>query len=110
MSVLIKGMKTPKNCFNCPFMYGRKYCLINSKIEFNDADYSELKRRYDDCPLVPANLAFMQCGYWEDVTQNRHDSPLVKCSVCGEHYWQYFNKFSFCPTCGAKMIKKEVKK
>lgn len=53
MSVLIKGMEMPENCFDCPFMYGRKYCLSNSKIEFNDPEYSELKRRYDGCPLVP---------------------------------------------------------
>ena len=53
MSVLIKGMEPPTSCFDCPFMYGRKYCRANSKIEFNDPDYSELKGRYDGCPLVP---------------------------------------------------------
>ena len=35
-------------------MYGRRYCRANSKIEFNDPDYSELKGRYDGCPLVAA--------------------------------------------------------
>ena len=53
MSVYIKGMETPTNCFDCPFMYGRRYCRANSKIEFNDPEYSELKGRYDGCPLVP---------------------------------------------------------
>lgn len=53
MGVYIKDMEMPENCFDCPFMYGRKYCLSNSKIEFNDPEYSELKRRYDGCPLVP---------------------------------------------------------
>ena len=54
MSVLIKGMEMPTSCFDCPFMYGRKYCRTNSKIEFNDPDYSELKGRYDGCPLISA--------------------------------------------------------
>ena len=53
MNVLIKGMEMPESCFDCPFMYGRRYCRANSKIEFNDPDYSELKGRYDGCPLVP---------------------------------------------------------
>lgn len=53
MAILIEGINMPENCFDCPFMYGRKYCLSNSKIEFNDPEYSELKRRHDDCPLVP---------------------------------------------------------
>ena len=53
MSVIIKGMEPPTSCFDCPFMYGRKYCRANSKIEFNDPDYSELKGRYDGCPLIP---------------------------------------------------------
>lgn len=53
MRVLIEGMEMPESCFDCPFMYGRRYCRANSKIEFNDPDYSELKGRYDGCPLVP---------------------------------------------------------
>lgn len=52
MGVYIKGMEMPENCFDCPFMYGRKYCLLNSKIEFNDPEYSELKNRYKGCPLI----------------------------------------------------------
>lgn len=53
MSVLIRGMEMPTSCFDCQFMYGRRYCRANSKIEFNDPDYSELKGRYDGCPLIP---------------------------------------------------------
>jgi hypothetical protein len=45
-------MDMPENCFDCPFMYGRKYCLLDSKIEFNDPEYSELKNRYKGCPLI----------------------------------------------------------
>lgn len=50
MSIYI-DMKMPDNCFECPFMYARRYCVVNSKIEFNDADYSELSGRYKGCPL-----------------------------------------------------------
>ena len=53
MSILIKGIEMPTSCYDCPFMYGRRYCRANSKIEFNDPDYSELKGRYDGCPLIP---------------------------------------------------------
>ena len=42
-------------------------------------------------------------GKWKDAMQSCHDSPHVKCSVCGEYYWRYFKKFNFCPNCGADM-------
>lgn len=42
-------------------------------------------------------------GKWKDAMQGCHDSPHVKCSICGEYYWQYFKKFNYCPNCGADM-------
>ena len=42
-------------------------------------------------------------GKWIDAVQSCHDSPHVKCSMCGEYYLRYFNKFNYCPNCGAKM-------
>lgn len=42
-------------------------------------------------------------GKWVDAVQSCHDSPHVRCSMCGEYYWRYFNKFNFCPNCGADM-------
>ena len=42
-------------------------------------------------------------GRWKDAMQSCHDSPHVKCSVCGEYYWRYFKKFNFCPNCGTYM-------
>lgn len=50
------NMEMPTSCFDCPFMYGRRYCRANNKIEFNDPDYSELKGRYDGCPIVPVSV------------------------------------------------------
>lgn len=52
MALAIKGMQIPDCCFHCPFMYGRCFCLLNSKIKFDDAEYSELKGRYEGCPLI----------------------------------------------------------
>ena len=53
MSVYIKGMEIPGSCFDCPFMLHRSFCLVNTKIEFTDEEYQELKGRYIGCPLVP---------------------------------------------------------
>ena len=48
----IKGMEMPKNCFQCRFMHHRDWCYANPDIQFTDKEYSELKKRYDGCPLV----------------------------------------------------------
>ena len=54
--------------------------------------------------MIPAaDVREVKRGKWEDAMQSCHDSPHVKCSVCGEYYWRYFNKFNFCPNCGAMM-------
>lgn len=52
MAVLIKGMEMPESCWKCPFMYARVYCVVNSKLIFDDDEYSELNKRYDGCPLA----------------------------------------------------------
>lgn len=57
--------------------------------------------------LPAADVRPVVRGRWKDAIQSCHDSPHVKCSVCGEYYWQYFKKFSFCPNCGADMRKAE---
>lgn len=53
--------------------------------------------------IPAADVREVKRGKWEDAMQSCHDSPHVKCSVCGEYYWRYFNKFNFCPNCGADM-------
>lgn len=52
MGVYIKGIEMPKSCWDCPFMLHRSFCIVNTKIEFTDEEYSELKGRYIGCPLV----------------------------------------------------------
>lgn len=48
MSVLIKGMRIPKNCSECPVALSDKYCRINQTY----TTYIKLSFRPDQCPLV----------------------------------------------------------
>ena len=47
-SVLIKGMKMPRNCSECPVALSGKYCRINKTY----TTYIKLPIRPDHCPLV----------------------------------------------------------
>lgn len=53
MSVLIRGMDMPKNCWECPCeiaypSYGSSVCGVTSRLTINNRD-----TRRNDCPLVP---------------------------------------------------------
>lgn len=48
MSILIKGMKMPRNCSECPVALSGKYCRINKTY----TTYIKLPIRPDHCPLV----------------------------------------------------------
>jgi hypothetical protein len=48
MSVLIKGMRIPKNCAECPVALSGKYCRINQ----THTTFVKLPMRPDHCPLV----------------------------------------------------------
>lgn len=54
MSVLIKGMEMPTNCYDCPFIrqsFGYDfYCAKGNGIE--DDIKNVYSKRMDDCPLV----------------------------------------------------------
>ena len=54
MSVLIKGMEMPETCFECPFMFARRYCCVDLTLDFygDDGEYTELKGRVAGCPLT----------------------------------------------------------
>ena len=69
----------------------RIQATLRQILESNDAKYER------------ADVRSVVRGEWKDAMQGCHDSPHVKCSVCGEYYWQYFKKFNFCPNCGADM-------
>lgn len=48
MSILIKDMKMPRNCSECPVALSGKYCRINK----THTTYIKLPIRPDHCPLV----------------------------------------------------------
>ena len=48
MSVLIKGMKMPENCSECPVALSGKYCRINK----THTTYTKLPIRPTHCPLI----------------------------------------------------------
>ena len=53
MSVYIKDMEMPGTCFECPFMFARRYCCASLTLDLYQGDYDEIKGRVDGCPLVP---------------------------------------------------------
>lgn len=82
------------DCYGCN-MYRLERMLMSGKLDALMNENRAIKMDADVRPVVR--------GRWKDAMQSCHDSPHVKCSVCGEYYWRYFNKFNFCPNCGADM-------
>lgn len=79
MSILVKGMEIPENCFECPFMLHRSFCLVNTKIEFTDEEYSELKGRYIGCPLGEV-VHCKECKWYSD---SQHIDHSKMCKLLG---------------------------
>lgn len=56
MSVLIKDMKMPKNCSDCPLNYDMMSCMITGTRWWSDTmvlmDFDCQESRLYDCPLV----------------------------------------------------------
>lgn len=47
-------------------------------------------------------------GHWSQYAEPHEDGKgLYICSVCNEMYVMYDDEYKFCPSCGAKMDKKE---
>lgn len=53
--IYIPGMEMPTTCFECPFMFARRYCCADLTLDLYQGDYEELKGRVDGCPLVPVS-------------------------------------------------------
>lgn len=83
MSVLIKGMKMPKGCYECPLTDGEYGdCKVGAT-----GEYDPYRK---DCPLEEPKT-----GKWL-----YKESDHGKCSECGA--W-VFELYPFCPNCGADM-------
>lgn len=54
MSILIKGIKIPKNCSDCPLNYDMMSCMITGTRWWSDTlmDFDCQESRLYDCPLV----------------------------------------------------------
>lgn len=54
MSVLIKGIKMPKCCADCPCFYDFISCqaLFDGTDDFSMSGFDEFKERLPNCPLV----------------------------------------------------------
>lgn len=52
MSILIKDMEMPESCFECPFMFARRYCRADLTLNPYQGEYAELTGRLVGCPLV----------------------------------------------------------
>lgn len=108
MSVLIKELNMPKNCYtdDCPCLNGESgYCQADKtrRYVYGDRPYW--------CPLVAVPTP--QTGRWigYDSDSDRYDE--IKCSDCGKHFTVDTDRFCdigfvredlhYCPNCGAKM-------
>ena len=97
MSVLIKGMEMPKNCFMCYLS------RLNGERLFCNVTGEEVLRYKiaPECPMTEATER--KHGKWVfgfDEETGEQDLYAWTCSLCGEKYpWQP----NFCPNCGAQM-------
>lgn len=58
----------------------------------------------ESCPIwkaPAADVAPVRHGRWNVVEGLRLDNAI--CSNCGRHFQAYYEAYSFCPNCGAKM-------
>ena len=103
MSVIIKGMKMPKSCGDCPL--NSCFCTRG----FGDFVEQELySKRAEDCPLVEVPRR----GKWKCEDEYEYGENAWRCSVCGEPYiliegTPKENLYNFCPNCGADMREEE---
>ena len=118
MSILIKEMEMPENCYDCLFC--RYYDEPNQGLfciplcaDLHRTDYIE--KRLDACPLVhvPNNR-----GRWLPFEEEKDEDmigplddfikkfPHWQCSICGYKYISMDEKgppHKYCPNCGAVM-------
>lgn len=50
-----------------------------------------------------ADVEPVRHGRWNVVEGRRLDNAI--CSNCGRHFQAYYEAYSFCPNCGAKMMR-----
>lgn len=64
-----------------------------------ETDAAVVLRMIDDAPA--ADVAPVVHGRWNVIEGRRLDNAI--CSNCGRRFQAYYEAYSFCPNCGAKM-------
>ena len=104
MSVLIKGMQMPHDCFECPLSIppvsdDSPLWMCGGNAMFIHEANTEEHRPYG-CPLAEVTEE-MRHGRWKDVEPAPHNLFYATCSVCGDR--QTIEVANFCPMCGSRM-------
>ena len=101
MSVLIKGMEMPKDCFMCYLS------RLNGERLFCNVTGEEVLRYKiaPECPMTePTESAERKHGKWEEHGEpneyGKYEVWYYACSFCGQVGLTLYN---FCPNCGAYM-------
>lgn len=114
MSVLIKDMKMPESCMDCPFKGfdragGRgNICTIDESITLHAIlDGVDVRFiRMGDCPLVSADVRPVVKAYWIHVPSDGKFKDTCVCSACKKsppvESW-VVQGFNACPYCFADM-------
>ena len=107
MSILIKGMEMPKECYDCP-VYNSEFCCCNitDTEPWQGHEDDDPVPIPDDCPLI--EVQEQKHGKW--IEQDGYDGDTYyDCSVCGIS-WSFLdggtpeeNGTKYCPNCGAQM-------
>ena len=101
MSILIKGIKMPKCCADCPCFYDFISCqaLFDGTDDFSMSGFDEFKERLPNCPLVEvptphgrlidADALYEQTAEWEAkaLAQVEKHDPLVENQARGWAHW-----------------------
>ena len=51
MSVLIRDMKMPKNCYECPILFESRFCAVTAETA-NSIGWKTVEKRMPNCPLI----------------------------------------------------------
>ena len=102
MSVMIKGVEMPENCFGCPCVdLEWRVCNVNQTYE--DIAHNT-KERPDWCPLIEAEP--IKHGRWIFSPDNA-EGLCSRCNykIYGKPYQNTYMivPYNYCPNCGARM-------
>lgn len=127
MSVIVKGIKMPENCFECPCCrhdsrngYQKEQCNLTLDV-FDAGYYERFEGRAQNCPLialpdhhgrlVDADMVDEQPtieprnkGHWIKISP----ANIYECSECGKNVMtDDISAYDFCHGCGAEMTEGE---